>query len=912
MLRMRFSHRVLLLPSLAAVSFLLLVFVHYTTTSTSFGSHTAQFWSTVVMIAISAVGVVALVALAAQVIASTSAPLARATGVADSRSPGAQSSLPSTGVSEGAPEELNELMTTLGRLVGYLRGVASVAGSAAPSSGQHATVSGGELRHALDRLVSAEAKQRQLVHSVQAIVWRMDPRSFAFTFVSRQAETLLGHPVARWTEESTFWRQQTHADDCEQTLAALALTVQERLDQEIEFRMRAADGRFVWLQAFVRVVVVGDDVKELVGVMVDVTERKRFEHALEQSTRRLGEAERLAHVGSWEWDLGSGLFTWSDEACRIFGVEGQAPRTSAQFFALVHPDDLPRVADLTEHRLHASTGHSLSIEHRVLRPDGGVRSVNCRANVQRDAAGKPVKVLGSIQDVTEIKDVMNALRDSEERYRTLFESNPHPMWVYERDTLRFLAVNDSAVLSYGYSREEFLEMTIEDIRPTEDRAALRASAKAASGVAHAGAWRHRTKDGSLLDVEITSHDVSFSGWPARLVQASDITERKRLEEQLRQSQKMEAIGRLAGGVAHDFNNLLNVIIGYAEILKRKLPADNAQRRNLEEILKASDRAATLTRQLLAFSRKQVLQPRDMDLNLIVSDMDKMLRRLIGEHIQLATSLGTNVGLVRADPGQIEQVIMNLAVNARDAMPAGGTLVIETAEVEVSASAAQTGAELEPGTYVLLSVGDTGHGMDPHTLSRIFEPFFTTKELGRGTGLGLSTVYGIVQQSGGHVNVSSTPGRGTSFNVYLPRVAAAGQPAHDVPAQTPVVRVAAETVLLVEDEGALREVVCEVLEDAGYTVIPASHGEDALAKVDAQLGTIDLLLTDVVMPGISGRQLAEQLHLARPGTRVLYMSGYTQDAIGHYGVLDAGTHFLPKPFTADALLQKVRAVLDVKV
>jgi two-component system, cell cycle sensor histidine kinase and response regulator CckA len=380
----------------------------------------------------------------------------------------------------------------------------------------------------------------------------------------------------------------------------------------------------------------------------------------------------------------------------------------------------------------------------------------------------------------------------------------------------------------------------------------------------------------------------------------DVSNRRRFEDQLRQSQKMEAIGRLAGGVAHDFNNILGVIMGYGEILKRRIPAADPLQGKVDEILKAADSAAGLTRQLLAFSRKQVLQPRVLDLNLVVADMDKMLRRLIGEDIELKTSLREPLGSVQADPGQIEQVLMNLVVNARDAMPGAGSLLIETAAVDLDASSLALHPGALPGPHILLAVSDTGEGMDKETTSRIFEPFFTTKAVGKGTGLGLSTVYGIVEQSGGLVEVYSEKGVGTTFKVYLPRIegTVARMP---VEAAAPPPRAESKTVLLVEDETALRSMIEEILAEGGYRVLEASTPRRALDMAAAHDGPIHAVLTDVIMPGMSGRELAEKLALIRPDAPVIYMSGYTDDAIGHHGLLEPGTRFLQKPFTADAVL-----------
>jgi len=394
----------------------------------------------------------------------------------------------------------------------------------------------------------------------------------------------------------------------------------------------------------------------------------------------------------------------------------------------------------------------------------------------------------------------------------------------------------------------------------------------------------------------------------------DITERKQIEsalksseEQLRQSQKMEAIGRLAGGVAHDFNNLLTAIRGYSDLLLLRLDANSPTRREVEEIHKAAERAASLTQQLLAFSRKQVLQPKSMDLNAVVSGMDKMLRRLIGEDVDLVTILTPDLWNVLVDPSQVEQVIMNLLVNARDAMPKGGKVTIETANVELDHQYARRHPVVKPGEYVLLAISDTGTGMDEETKKHLFEPFFTTKERGKGTGLGLSTVYGIVKQSGGYVWAYSEVGKGTAFKVYFPRYGDKASEAKDLASSNASLR-GGETVLLVEDDEGVRSFVLQLLTMNGYRVLTAGNGEEALETAGRHRGPVHLLLTDVVMPKMGGRELAKSLEGRLPGIKALYMSGYTDDAIVRHGVLDPGIPFLQKPFTPERLLRKVREVL----
>src|SRR6266498_2394674 len=389
----------------------------------------------------------------------------------------------------------------------------------------------------------------------------------------------------------------------------------------------------------------------------------------------------------------------------------------------------------------------------------------------------------------------------------------------------------------------------------------------------------------------------------------DVTDQRHLEEQFRQSQKMEAVGQLAGGIAHDFNNLLTAILGNTQLLLRDLPPGDSKRGDVEEIRKASERAASLTRQLLAYSRRQMLQPVVLDLNVVVAEMDKMLHRLIGEHIALVAVLAADLGRVRADPNQIEQVVVNLAVNARDAMPDGGKLTVETANVDLDETFAQAHLGSVPGPYAMLAVSDTGAGMDATVRAHLFEPFFTTKEVGKGTGLGLATVYGIVKQSGGYISVYSEPGHGSSFKIYLPRIAtparAAAGPQKGGPAR------GTETVLVVEDEPAVLSLSRRALEAQGYVVLAASDAASALRVVERHGGMIHLLLTDVVMPGLSGRELADQLAGQRPGIRVLYMSGYPGDAVVQHGTLPSGSAFLQKPFSPDGLARKVRDLLDAR-
>ena len=499
------------------------------------------------------------------------------------------------------------------------------------------------------------------------------------------------------------------------------------------------------------------------------------------------------------------------------------------------------------------------------------------------------------------------LNQKDVKFRLLFEDNPMPMWVFDRATLCFLEVNHAALTHYGYTRQEFLSMTIADIRPPADVARLKDSVNRASGLALSGQWRHRLKDGRMIDVEVASHTISYGGRQAVLSVLQDITARKRLEEQVRQSAKMEAVGMLAGGIAHDFNNLLTIINGYSQILLNTLPQADQNRGAVEQIMKAGERAATLTRQLLSYSRRQVLQPKLLGLNQLLIGMEAMLRRLIGEDIELRFAPGREIGQVNADPGQIEQVVMNLAVNARDAMPRGGILAIETRNVELDENYTAAHPAMQPGPYVALVVSDNGTGMDAETRSHLFEPFFTTKVQGQGTGLGLTTVFGIVKQSGGGVDVSSEPNKGTTVKVYLPRIDQPAAAEMDAPV-APATR-GSETILLVEDEEQVRNLVRHTLRREGYKVLDAPSAAEARRIAGAHKGPIHLMITDVVMPKEGGRDLAASLMHDRPALKVLFMSGYTDQAVVD-GCLQSGkSGFIQKPFTPAALSSKVREILE---
>ncbi len=515
-------------------------------------------------------------------------------------------------------------------------------------------------------------------------------------------------------------------------------------------------------------------------------------------------------------------------------------------------------------------------------------------------------------EIEERAKVQQALQLSEQRYRLLSEASPMGI-LLTGELGRVIDANTQALRMFGYERGELIGEPIEMLLPERLR---RSHQEHRSGYARKPHERPmgigkeliaRRKDGTEFPVEVGLEPLVTKEGVLISSTIVDITGRKKMEEQLRLSQRMEAIGKLAGGVAHDFNNLLGVILGCADVVLDTLPPGHPAATKVEMIRKAGASAADLTRQLLAFSRQQMLQPRVLDLKEVVERTEVLLRRLIGENIELAISLEPSLGCVKADVGQVEQILLNLAINARDAMPKGGRLAIEAQNVELDAAYKEEHQQVIPGPYVMLALGDTGSGMDRGTQSRIFDPFFTTKELGKGTGLGLATVYGIVKQSDGYIWVYSELGKGTIFKIYLPRVEQSPRPAKQEEPEPAVLR-GCETILLAEDSESLREMAREYLETVGYTVLEAVSGAEALQLAKNYCGTIHLLLTDVVMPEMSGPELAQQMLLLHPGTKIIFTSGYTDDAIARQGVLDPSVAFIQKPYRPKALARKIREVL----
>jgi two-component system, cell cycle sensor histidine kinase and response regulator CckA len=710
-----------------------------------------------------------------------------------------------------------------------------------------------------------------------------------------------------------------------------------------ECPMLRKDGSKIWISMNVRALrdangkIVSHD-----GTAEDVTDRKRSElerqvtseiiHAV-SVTDNLDDLLRSVHSALKQVLEADNCFVALLEASGRF----QYPFFVDQFDPAPGPEQIGRGCAAYVFR----TGQAMIISPERMRELVGQGEVELNGTPSRSWLGVPLKTpsgtigvlvvqsyttanaytqpdlnfLSSVGDqmalAIERKRTDTRVRDSEARLRVLIEQLPAILWTVNKD-LRFTSSVGAGLARMGWKPNQAVGMTLSEFFETTDPAFMPIAAHRRAIAGEPVTFHVEWKDGSYACHAEPLRDAS-GGVQGAICMALDVTDRKQLEEQFRQAQKMEAVGRLAGGIAHDFNNLLMVIQGYADLLADRLPEGESLRRNAEQIQTAAQRATSLTQQLLAFSRKQMLAPKVLNVHSVVADMEKILRRLIGEDVELRTSTEHDLWLVKADRSQIEQVVMNLAVNARDAMPRGGRLTIETANVELDPSCVHTPAVLAPGKYVMLAVTDNGCGMDSNTQAHIFEPFFTTKEKGKGTGLGLATVYGIVKQSGGYIWVYSEAGHGTTFKIYLPKIEEDSPlAAHDRRVDAISLPRGSEVVLLVEDERGVRELARQYLEMGGYTVLEAEDGHMALELASMHAGTIHLLMTDVVMPGISGREVAERIVAIRPGIKVLYMSGYTDQAAVHQGILEEDAVLLQKPFTRALLAAKLREVLSVEV
>lgn len=691
-----------------------------------------------------------------------------------------------------------------------------------------------------------------------------------------------------------------------------------------EDKFLRADGTVQWLRWEVR---PWYDTNGVIGGIVifseDITERKQTRQELDNLQGILTAAEKVAGIGSWKWDLKTQKVVWSDEMFRLFGVDrenfdGDVNRV---INSRIHPDDIETVNQSNRNVLEDYK--PTPTEYRIVLPDGTQRTVWAEGQLMNDQDGRPVSLVGYVQDITKRKEAEAIIDRLNRRMELILNSAGEGIYGTDING-RITFINPAMATMLGWEPANLIGQnahhkfhhTLPNGRayPAAECTIHRAMLNGQTYHSDDDIYWH--KDGSPLAVEFTSTPIWEEGQIAgTVIVARDITERKqaaeeqaRLEEQLRQSQKMEGIGRLAGGIAHDFNNQLTIIQIYCELMRNQMSDTDPLLPKLEQIYQASQHAVGLTTQLLAFSRKQLLQPVSLNLNSLIGNLKSMLSRMIGEDITLNTVLQPEVWPVKADPGQIEQVIMNLTVNARDAMPTGGILTMETSNQIFDGSIKGAHLDAPLGPCVMMAITDTGHGMDAATKKQIFEPFFTTKQPGKGTGLGLSTVHGIIKQSGGAIFVYSELEKGTTFKIYLPAdVGVINKPTQPSPV-VPLSR-GNETILLVEDEDAVRNLVHLTLDEMGYTVLEANDPNLAIDLVETSQTPIDLLLTDVVMPHMSGRELAETLTPRYPKMKVLYMSGYLDDAVMRHGLLTAQVEFLPKPFTRSTLVAKVREVLD---
>ncbi|MGD9549198.1 MAG: PAS domain S-box protein [Candidatus Krumholzibacteriia bacterium] len=668
------------------------------------------------------------------------------------------------------------------------------------------------------------------------------------------------------------------------------------------------DGSVGWWS--VEAVALGDG--RFIGFSTDVSEIKRLELEAAASERKLFEAQRLARIGSWECDLATGSVQASPEAFRIYGAD-EAALTLDRINHFPLPEYRPRLDEAMK-TLVAGEG-PYDVEFRIRREgDGGIRDIHSLA------AYDPVKrvITGTIQDITRRKQAERAIRESDERFRAVFEHAAVGIGIVGLDG-HWIRANERLCSLLGYTAEELQRRSFENTTHPDDLVEdLRLGEECLAGRSTCFTMEKRYihKQGHEVWVELTVSLIrSAAGEPAYFISVvHDIGGRKKLEQErdraeaeLRQAQKMEAVGRLAGGVAHDFNNMLNVILGYAEVVLEDMGPGDPHRSSLESIRSAAERSAQLTGHLLAFSRKQILAPGVLDLNEAVASQKKLLDRLIGENVEITFLPGENLWPVRIDPSQLDQVLANLAVNARDAIAGVGRVLIRTANLGLEEGTTRQGDPIPAGDYVLLEFGDTGEGIASEHLDKIFEPFFTTKPVEQGTGLGLATVYGVVTQHGGHLDVTSAPGRGTTFRIYLPRYSGERRMAEPVSAPRP--SGGGETILLVEDEPQLLDLAARMLEKGGYTVLKGETPNRALEIAAGFPGDIHLVVSDVIMPQMNGKELVDRVKALRPDLGVLFMSGYTDDAIADQGVLEEGVHFLNKPFTLAEVQAAVRTALD---
>jgi len=763
------------------------------------------------------------------------------------------------------------------------------------------------------KLDESEEKYRMMIQLIPDMLMLMDSKGVA-VYISPQAETVLGYPSETFI--GIDFPDIIHKDDVERVLKHQQQVILGEKLTDLEYRIIDKEGSIRWVSHTATPVIENNQVVRIFNIVKNVTDKKLAEQTLRESESKYRLLAENASDVIWTMDLEQ---KYTYVSASVEKMRGYTPEEAinASVEETLTPASYEKVIQVIMQELEkendpdAEKNRTVTMELEQTCKDGTTVWTEVSTSFIRNEDGLAIGVMGIARDISERKKTENALRESEKRFKALHNASFGGITIHDKGVI--LECNHGLSVITGYSADELIGM--DGLLLISEKSRDLVMSNILSGYEKPYEAIGLRKNGEEYPLRLEARNVPYKGKNVRTVEFRDITDAKeaekekfKLEAQLQQSQKMESIGRLAGGVAHDFNNLLTGIIGNVMLAKMDISPDDPLSETFDEINQAAQSAANLTHQLLAFSRKQIIKPKVLDLNELIKNLNKMLQRLIGEHIELRTFSKGSLSLIKSDPSQVEQIIINLAVNARDAMPNGGKLTIETADASLDAEYCKKHPHVEAGNYVLLAISDNGVGIDKETQQHIFDPFYTTKEEGRGTGLGLSTVYGIIKQHNGHIEVYSELGHGTTFRVYLPVVYDKADKLTNTKTRADIPE-GTETVLVVEDEDLVRNIAIKILKRQGYKVYSADSGGNAQALVEDKNLALDLLVTDIVMPNMNGRELAERMVTRSPDLKVLYTSGYTEDVIGHHGILDEGLHFIGKPYTPFELAKKVRKVLD---